>query len=303
MSDPDRTMFAFSAVQHEPRLSDLDPTARWTWLGVLHIASTSPQPGHLFRPDGTPIDRTDVARVTGVPDPLPALRTFLERGLLRRVNGHVMVGDWTSWTPSDTSYGTKGKGEPTEGDRPSIDPPTPVIPLRKSQGSLPASSSERDGDVGREAALVVQQPTGGKAVTYTERAGVVPKPKKRGKPQRERTLERILGRDYKGRVVEFPSQHHAVTDALGLAFGACSDADWVRCAKAASLLLKAQPPVTREEVPVLVKNWPVVFPGATCTETAIAKWIGKLRQGRGPEGSRNGRESAREQIRRVLGDG
>lgn len=98
------------------------------------------------------------------------------------------------------------------------------------------------------------------------------------------------------------AEHMALVDALGTAFNANAPREWDRCVAAAVLLRRCRPPVGPEEVPLLKAAWPLVYPEASCTPTAIANHVGALRAAEGPHrpNGRGPKETPREQAMRRM---
>lgn len=269
----------YTDITTDPKIRSRPTWERWAWVALLVMATKSlkhnpPVPGTLLREDGRVAVMADIAQEVGVTNPAPAVEYFLAQRMLVKHQGAYVVVKFRKRQPGlRAAPFLRERAIVHAGAVPqSIHTTTPPPPrVGASHRADPADLPHRD-------TVPALSPGKGLAVNG------------------HHVAPRLHAPEREHRANAFP----VMVDALGVMFNAASRPEWVRMATAAKILLGAKPPATPEELPALRLAWDAVFPGATCTEMAIANRLGQLRRGIGPVG-RKVKESPTEQLKRVLG--
>lgn len=269
----------YTDITTDPKLRGRATWERWTWVGLLVMATKSlkhdpPIPGTLLREDGRPAVMKDIAQEVGVSNPAPAIEYFLSQRMLVKHQGCYVIVKFRKRQPGlRTQHPPRERALVHAGAVPqSIHTTTPPPhPVGASHRAAPAELPSRE----TAAAL---SPGRGVALNGSH------------------TAPRLHAPEHEHRA----KAHPLMVEALGTLFNANSRPEWVRMATAAKILLSAKPPATPDELPALRLAWDALYPNTTCTEMALANRLGQLRQGAGPAG-RKVKESPTEQLKRVLG--
>lgn len=299
------------SVTRDPDIRQLQLAARWLWIAVNVRARELGTPNLYDNRLGRPLGPDDLADEANLP--IPSVRVAWEA--LAEVGALQL--DRAVWRV--VKYGSRRVGKGEGGGRVPLGPqalgvtgeplvlPASGAPLLH-EGTPEGSPPSQEGDHGPPTSS--QSSTAGKrgvpAVDYRAlgiRTRLYVRSSTKNLPS-ERQTARNSPPEPK---IRAPRKRDPLVDALAEAFGAASEREMRRMGIAAAELRGADPPVTPEEVPLLVEKWHLLFPGATCTEFAIANRVGMLRSTDPPP--RNGRtrdrivgQSNRELMDRLLGE-
>ena len=89
----------YTEILHDPKLRRVNPDTRWVWIGLLCLASDSPERGQLLICDGIALTVADLASAIGVESSLveSAIITFTQlRMLEQEEDGTYRITNWDS---------------------------------------------------------------------------------------------------------------------------------------------------------------------------------------------------------------